>query len=166
MRLQVRFDYPAPPEQVFATLTDPDYLTAKSKNAGDDDVTVLERGQTAEGFKMASRRTVALDVPAFARKLINPKNVLTQTDVWADPAPDGTRRGTWTAEARGVPVAMSGTMTLAPAPGGGTAGEISGEVTSSVPLVGGKLAAYVAKEAEADLHKEHDFIVRWLEERG
>ncbi len=166
MRLQVRFDYPAPPEQVFATLTDPDYLTAKSKNAGDDDVTVLERGQTAEGFKMASRRTVALDVPAFARKLVNPKSVLTQTDVWADPAPDGTRTGAWTVDTKGVPVSMSGTMTLAPAPGGGTAGEISGEVTSSVPLVGGKLAAYVAKEAQADLEKEHDFIVRWLKERG
>jgi hypothetical protein len=63
-------------------------------------------------------------------------------------------------------VAMSGTTILLPGPGGGTVGEIDGEVTSSVPLVGGKFASFVAKEAEADLVTEHDFAVRWLKERA
>lgn len=161
MRLQVRFDYPAPPEQVFAALTDPAYLTAKSEGDAAA-IEILQHGQTPDGFRVSSRRTVALDVPAFARKLVNPTNVLTQTDVWAEPAPDGSRTGTWQVEPRGLPVTMSGLMTLKPAPDGGTAGVIDGEITSSVPLIGGKLAAYVAKEAEADLRKEHDFIVTWL----
>ena len=120
MRLQIRYDYPASPEQVFAMLTDPDFLRAKAENSGDTDVVVEESGPAADGYRFVARRTVALDVPAFAKKLLNPKNVLTQTDVWADPTADGTRIGSWEVEAKGVPVAMSGTMTLAPGPGGGT----------------------------------------------
>ena len=166
MRLTIRYDYPAGPEQVYAMLVDPEFLRAKAASSGDTDVVVVESGPAAGGHRFVSRRTVALDVPAFAKKLINPKNVLTQTDVWADPAADGSRTGTWQVDAKGVPVAMSGTMTLRPAPGGGTAAEIDGEVSSSVPLVGGKVAAYVAKEAEADLDRDHEFAVRWLKERS
>lgn len=166
MRLQIRYDYPASPEQVFAMLTDPDFLRAKAESSGDTDVVVEESGPAADGYRFVARRTVALDVPAFAKKLLNPKNVLTQTDVWADPTADGTRIGSWEVEAKGVPVAMSGTMTLAPGPGGGTVADIDGEVTSSVPLVGGKFASYVGKEAEADLNKDHEFAVRWLKERS
>ncbi|HEU4348563.1 MAG TPA: DUF2505 domain-containing protein [Actinoplanes sp.] len=166
MRLHVQYDYPAPPDQVFTMLIDPEYVKAKAANAGDVDVVVDESGPAPDGFRFVSRRTVAVDVPAFAKKLLNPKNVLTQTDVWADPAADGSRTGTWQVATKGVPIAMSGTTTLSPTPTGGTVGVIDGEVTSSVPLVGGKFASYVAKEAEASLDRDHDFAVRWLKEHA
>ena len=165
MRLHLRYDYPSSPEQVYAMLIDPEYVRAKAEHAGDTDVVIEESGPSADGFRLVSRRTVALDVPGFAKKLLSPKNVLTETDVWAEPAADGSRSGTWQVEAKGVPVAMSGTTTLSPRPDGGTVGEIDGEVTSSVPLIGGKFASFVAKEAEVDLNRDHEFAVRWLKER-
>jgi uncharacterized protein YndB with AHSA1/START domain len=164
MRLQIRYDYPAGPDEVFAMLTDPEFLRAKLEARGDTDVVVDECGPTADGFRVVTRRTVAVDVPGFAKKLLRPTNLLTQTDLWSDPAPDGSRTSTWQVEAKGVPVAMAGTYTLRGGPGG-TVGELDGEVTSSVPLVGGRFAAFVAKEAEGNLDKEHAFALQWLAAR-
>lgn len=164
MRLNIRYDYPAGPDQVYAMMTDLDYLRALSQESGDIEMTIEEHGPAADGFRVVNKRTVAAEVPGFAKKFVKPTNTLTQTSVWPDAAPDGSRVGTWKVDTKGVPIAMSGTMTLTPAPSG-TVAIIEGEVTSSIPLVGGKLADFVAKEAKSDLDKEYDFALRWLKER-
>lgn len=164
MRLHVQNDYPCGPDQVFATLTDPEFLRAQMEARGDTNVTV-ESGPAADGHRVVTRRTVALDIPAFAKKFLRPTNVVTQTAVWADPAPDGSRTGTWQVDAKGAPVTMFGTMTLRGGPAG-TVGEIDGEVSSSIPLVGNKVAAFVGKEAEGNLNGEHEFALSWLSARS
>jgi hypothetical protein len=67
-------------------------------------------------------------------------------------------------EVSGVPVTMAGTMTLT-----GTSGhsieEIAGEVSSPVPFVGGRLAAFVGRTAADNLLAEHAFARRWLASR-
>jgi hypothetical protein len=164
MRLQARHDYDADPGDVFAMLSDPIFLRAKLEARGDKDVQVLECGPTAGGLRIVTRRMVALDVPGFARRFLRPANAVTQTDVWSDPDAAGTRTGTWQVEASGVPVAMTGTMALT-----GTSRhsveDIDGEVSSSVPFVGGRLAGFVCRTAAANLDAEHAFAQRWLATR-
>ena len=164
MRLHARHDYEADPAEVFAMLTDEAFLRAKLEARGDTDVRVLECGPGPDGFRIVTRRMVALEVPGFARRFLRPANAVTQTDVWSDPDADGGRTGTWQVEASGVPVTMTGTMTLT-----GTSRrsveEIDGDVRSTVPFVGGQLAAFVGRAAVDNLVAEHAFARRWLAAR-
>ena len=165
MRLQARHDYDTDPDEVFAMLTDAEFLRAKLEDRGDRAVEVLECGPGPDGFRIVTRRTVALDVPGFARRFLQPANTVTQTDVWSDADGAGTRTGTWQVAAAGVPVTLTGTMTLA-----GGAGhcveDIDGTVSSPVPLVGGRLAGVVGRTAVDNLAAEHAFARRWLAARS
>jgi len=164
MRLQARHDYDAGVGEVFAMLTDEAFLRAKLSDRGDTAVEVLECGPGPLGFRIVTRRSVALDVPQFAKRFLRPTNTVTQTDVWSEPDSDGSRTGTWRVEASGVPVTMTGTMTLTGGPGRGVEG-IDGEARSPVPLVGGRLAGLVGSTAAENLDAEHAFARRWLAAR-
>lgn len=164
MRLQARHEYDADPDEVFAMLTDEAFLRAKLEARGDTAVEVLECGAGPDGVRIVTRRMVALDVPGFAKRFLRPANAVTQTDAWSHADGGGTRTGTWRVEAAGVPVTMSGTMTLTGA-SGHAAEEIEGAVTSAVPFVGGRLAAFVGRTAADNLAAEHAFARRWLAAR-
>jgi hypothetical protein len=164
MRLQTRHEYAAAPADVFGMLTDAAFLRAKLETRGDTDVEVVECASAADGFRIITRRTVALNVPGFAKRFVRPTNAVTQTDVWSEPDGDGSRTGTWRVEARGVPVTMAGTMTLTRGPRGSVE-DIDGKVSSTIPIVGGRLAAFVGGTAQANLAEEHDFARRWLSAR-
>ena len=164
MRLQTRHDYSAHPDAVFDMLTDEAFLRAKLEARADTDVEVVECGPAADGFRIVTHRTVALDVPGFAKRFVHPANAVTQTDVWSDPDVDGIRRGRWSVEAKGVPATMVGTMTLRGGPDGSVE-DIDGVVSSSIPLVGGRIAAFLGGAAEKNLAEEHDFARRWLATR-
>ena len=85
-----------------------------------------------------------------------PENTVEQHDCWSASAVDGTRTGTWQVSARGVPVKVGGTLRLRPA-AGGTEVEIIGEVSCSVPLVGGKLASFIGADVERTIRGEEEF---------
>jgi hypothetical protein len=165
MRLQARHEYHADPGDVFAMLTDESFLRAKLADRGDSAVEVLECGPHPGGFRIVTRRTVALEVPGFARRFLRPANTVTQTDVWSGAGAGGARTGTWQVTASGVPVTMAGTMTLTGGPGHSVE-DIDGEVSSPVPLVGGRLAALVGRTAAENLTAEHAFAHRWLAARS
>lgn len=164
MRLQARHDYDAGPDEVFAMLTDEAFLREKLADRGDTAIEVLECGPVPGGFRIVTRRTVALEVPGFAKRFLRPANRVTQTDAWSDPDGDGSRTGTWRVEASGVPVTMTGTMTLTGG-SGRSVEDIDGEVSSPVPLVGGRLATLVGHTAGDNLAAEHAFARRWLAAR-
>lgn len=161
MRLQARHDYDIDPGEVFAVLCDPAFLRAKLEARGDTAVEVLECGPGPGGYRIVTRRMVAIDVPGFAKRFLRPSNAVTQTDVWSEADSGGSRTGTWRVEASGVPVTMAGTMTLAGGPGHSVE-DIDGEVSSPVPLVGGRLATLVGRAASDNLDAEHAFTRRWL----
>ena len=102
-------------------------------------------------------RSLVLRVPGFAKRFLAPMNDVEQRDHWNAPGPDGARTGTWEVTARGVPVSVGGTLRLAPDGRGATVVEIDGEVRSSVPLVGGKLADLVGGDVTRTIEGEEAF---------
>ena len=56
-----------------------------------------------------------------------------------------------------MPVKVGGDLRLAPAAKGTTVVEITGEVSCSVPLLGGKLAAFVGSDVQRTLTAEEQF---------
>jgi hypothetical protein len=64
-----------------------------------------------------------------------------------------------------VPVSAGGTLRLTPGPRHTTIVEIAGEVKSSVPLVGGKLASFVGADVQRTLAAEEAFNDGYLVSR-
>lgn len=162
MQLRTEHAYDALPVAVFEMLSDPAFLRAKLEALGHRDIEVVECDATADGgARIVTRRTVPLDVPGVLRKVINPANTVVQTDQWGPAHDDGTRDGTWEVDAKGVPVAIRGTMRLVVTPGGCTE-PIEGTAKSSVPLVGGKLEKFIGDNTLGTLAREYEFARGWL----
>ncbi len=162
MKVASRHTYPAPPDTVFAMMTTPDTLVAKYTALGHDKIEIVEHIVSKGAVQVRSKREVPMEVPGFAKKFLSPKNTVEQRDRWHAAAHDGSRSGTWEVQAKGVPVSAGGTLRLAPGAGRTTIVEITGEVKCSVPLLGGKLAAFVGGDVQRTLAAEEQFNDGWL----
>jgi hypothetical protein len=162
MKVTSRHTYDASPAAVFAAMTSPEVLIEKYQALGHHDVQIAEHVVTDGAVRVRSKRKVPMDVPGFAKRFLKPVNSVEQTDEWAAPGPKGERHGTWKVSAGGVPVSVGGTLHLVEGPKGQTVVEISGDVTCSIPLVGGKLASFVGGDVEKTMRAEEDFNDRHL----
>jgi hypothetical protein len=157
MKVHSTHTYPASPERVLAVMTDPEVLHRKYESLGHRDVRVVDHVVTGGEITVRTKRSVPMSVPGFAKRFLAPMNDIEQIDHWNAPGPDGGRTGTWQVTARGVPVSVGGTLRLAPDGHGATVVEIDGEVRSSVPIVGGRLADHVGHDVERTMEAEESF---------
>jgi Protein of unknown function (DUF2505) len=151
MELKGSAVYPVPLDAVLALLRDQDATVAKYESMGHRDVEVREFAADDETMRVVTSRVVDVDVPGFAKKVLKPTNTMTQTDNWQR-ADDGTWSGTFDVEVKGAPARISGTMRLAPDPGG-TRHDVVIDLQVKVPLIGGKIADWMGK---ADVKKTLD----------
>jgi Protein of unknown function (DUF2505) len=150
--------YPVPVETVAAAFVDPAVVGARYAAAGDRDLEVLECGADGDDLVIHTRRTVDVEgLPGFATKVLRPTNTMEQVDCWDAPDADGARSGTFTIDVKGAPVKIRGTMRLEPTADGGTRHTVRGEFTVSVPLVGGRIAAWAEGPAQQRLEAEFAF---------
>lgn len=162
MKVTSRHTYAATPVVVFAAMTTSEVLIEKYKALGHQDVKIMERTERAGVVRVASKRKVPMEVPGFAKRFLNPLNTVEQTDEWQPASAKGERHGTWKVSASGVPVSVGGTLHLVAAGRGRTVVEITGDVSCSIPLVGGKLASYVGGDVERTVRAEEEFNDAYL----
>lgn len=165
MKVSSTHTYAAPPDEVLTMMTDPDVLIAKYEALGHRDIRITEHRVDAGAVTVVSRRRVPMEVPGFAKRFLSPLNGVEQRDEWEAPAADHSRTGTWQVDASGVPVDVGGTLRITAGPKRTTVVEITGEVTSSVPIVGGKLAGFVAGDVQRTLTAEEAFNDSYLADR-
>jgi hypothetical protein len=162
VQFTVTHTYEHPVEVVFAALTDLEMVTAKYEAVGQRDVTLVRRDEGEDGsLTLATSRTVPLEVPGFAKKVLSPTQTVIQTDEWAAADADGGRRGTFTVEAKGAPVKVQGTLHLAPNGHAACTNTSVVDIECRVPLIGGRVADFVAKDTKAAVAHEES----WLNEQ-
>ncbi len=135
--------YPADSEAVFALLCDPDMITARFEAAGDTDVEVIRCEADGDGFVVETTRTVEIDLPGFAKKVLSPTNRMTQIETWEPADDDGARDGTFTIDVPGTPVRTDGVYELRPT-NDGTTHTIKGNLQIKIPLIGKKLGTFLS----------------------
>ncbi|MBC3762826.1 DUF2505 domain-containing protein [Quadrisphaera oryzae] len=147
MRLDVLLRYPGDPRRVAQLLSDPAVLdrllTASDALSHEVDVTGGPEGR----FVVVVERVLPTDeLPDVARRFVGASMRLRQVDTWEVPEADGSRSGTTELEVPGAPVRARATTALRPVrtgvvPGRGvhTEHSVSGTLTASVPLLGGKI---------------------------
>lgn len=160
MELHEVHDYDGSTDEVFAMLTDEEFLVAKYTELGHRDIEVLHCGPHGDGVRVQTRREVPQEVPGFAKKFAKDRNIVTQTEDWG-PESDGVREAKWEIDIHGAPGDIRGTGRLAPE-GDGCANHIDGKVKAGIPVVGGKLEKFVGGTIVDSLRAEHEFGQRWL----
>lgn len=111
---------------------------------------------TKSGLTTKFTREVPTNVPGLLKKFLGEWNHVTQEEHWT-----GTTgkhyESSFTVSFKGVPVSISGTMVLS-AEGKGCTNTVVLDVTSSVPLIGKKLAEFIGETAVAEGEKEYQYL--------
>jgi hypothetical protein len=151
-------------DDVFVALVDAEAVTAKYESARQSDVRVVRREEGDDGsVTLVTTRVVPLELPGFAKKVLSPKQSVTQTDVWSAPDGTGRRTGTFSVEASGAPVQVHGTLALAPDGPMACTNTIDVAVECKVPLIGAKIAGLVAGDTRRALEHEQSWMNEHLE---
>ena len=164
MKLKMAHHFDHPIDQVWAMFHDPESHTAKFTSMGHRDLEVVAQETTADTLDLTIRRTVELEVPSIAKKLITPTNTVTSIDHWERRA-DGTFGGHYSVDIKGVPAKTSGKTNLV-AGDGGADYTVELEVKVSVPLIGEKVAGALRPQLEAQLEAEFAACDAWLADRA
>ena len=160
MKMTVTHRFDADVETVFALITDPEFLARMYADEGASDVQV-DSDHHDDGPTIVTRRKVTVDLPGFAKKVMQPTNTVVQTDEWAAADANSSRVCRYRVEVQGVPSRIDGTLTLSP-DGAGTRHDVVAEVKVSIPLLGGRLEKFAVESGLKTLEQEASFIARTL----
>jgi hypothetical protein len=127
--------------QVTDTFTSEEFLRHISELVGGNLVSVELDGSVDGAFNLTVvRKLPTTRLPEIARKVVGESLTVTQTENWQAPAADGTRTADVQVKVAGAPVDAKAVQKLV-AEGTSTRVDLTGEVTSGIPFLGGKIAA-------------------------
>ncbi len=163
MRISESFEYPAPPAEVAAMVSDPAFQAMKCEASHPLSHT---ESVTQEGDRtriMTRRVTPTDDFPDFVRSMIGPTIAVVETYVWEAPSADGSRTGTVTVDIGdgNLPVGMTGRISLAPH-GTGSVIRLEGELKARMMLIGGKIEKAAEPAVRDAIEKERQTGMAWL----
>lgn len=143
-------------DDVFSKHVDEAFATKKFTALGSKDVAVTTT-RNGDEVTLHVKRKVDVDVPGFARKVVQPTNTVELTEVWR-PGGDG-YVCEWEAETSPTPAKLHGSRTLTN-DGTGCVDRTDGvaEVKIKVPLIGGKLEELLCTTSRDELEGE----LAWL----
>jgi hypothetical protein len=156
MKMTITYSYEQSVDEIAASFLDADFLSAKLEAVGSRDIDISVEGISDTEFQVTVSREVPADVPRALKSFISPWNKAVQTEKW-NGADGGPYHADIAVDSKGVPADMSSTVDLK-ADGEGCECTIVTDIDCSVPLVGKKLAQFIAKAVEDSLDDEHAFI--------
>ena len=146
----------ATPEQVHAMLADPSFREEVCAYQGypEREVSVTREG---DGMTVTvDQHRPADEVPSFARKFVGDEINILQEEDWSVPT-----HGDLTVTIPGKPGHMAGTIVLK-GDDAGTTETVNVEVRVKIPLVGGKIEAFIADMLLKALKAENRVGKDWL----
>lgn len=156
MKARIEHDYAADVETVYALISDPGFIERKYIALGGRDVAV-DRSETDDGgCEVVTKRTITVELPGFAKKVLTPSQTAIQTEKWAAATASGERVCTYTVEAQGTPSKIQGTHRLTPT-SSGCHHTIDIDAKVSVPLIGGRLEKLAAEQGRDDIGRQFDY---------
>lgn len=154
MDITTRLDFAAAPTEVYAMLTDAQYLDEVCRATDSSSYDVDVAGST-------TRTTRSFPAPDAVARFTGATLTVSEQTVWGDAAADGRRTAELDMTVQGQPVSMQGTLELAPG-GAGTTVELTGQLKVAIPLLGKKMEQSSAPAVLAGFKKQQEVGSRWL----
>jgi hypothetical protein len=163
MALSASTTLPHSVESVTAVFVNEDFLRHTSELVGGTLESFTVDGDLAGAFNTTTVRTIPTTrMPDLARKFVGESLKVTQLESWDAPAADGSRQSNISLKVAGAPLDVNAVQRLV-ADGGSTRIELEGTVTSSVPLLGGKIADAAEPMVGKALNLQSAEAQAWLE---
>ena len=154
MDITTRLEFAAAPPEVYAMLTDAQYLDEVCRATESTSYDVDVEGST-------TRTTRSFPAPDAVARFVGGTLTVSEQTVWGAAGPDGARTGDLEMTVKGQPVSMKGRLSLAPG-GAGTVVQLTGDLKVSIPLLGKKLEQSSAPAVLAGFGKQQEVGSRWL----
>ena len=154
MDISSHLDFAAPPDEVYAMMTDQRYLEEVCVASDSISYHISAAGSTTQ-----TSRT--LPAPESAARFTGPQLTVNDEIVWGDPSSDGSRSGTVTMTVLGQPVTFKGGIRLSPG-GRGSVVDVRGDLKVAIPLLGRKLEEAAAPAVMAGYRTQQEVGDRWL----
>jgi len=151
--------YSAPPDKVFALLTDPKWLEARSLALGELSASIKAK-KAGGGVALTMKRRVRRELPGLLAKVMSPESDLLFEEQWSA-SHEGVRTGTLAMDAVGQPVKMTAEFELAPS-GKGSVYRITHRCKSSVMFVGAAVEKFALGQVEQGCADEFAYLVDYL----
>ena len=161
MKITATLDYAATTQDVFAMLTDEAFQTRKCVATGALSYTVSITAEGERAVIVSNRVLPTDDLPSFVKGVVGATMAVTETQDWGPVGSDGTRLGTLTVHIAGAPIALHGSLSLAPG-GEGSVYTVLGDLKARVPLIGGKIESASAPAIQSAIRVEHETGQAWL----
>lgn len=159
-RFEHRATFPAPADDVFSTLVDEAFLTARLRDIGGKSAALLDHETSGDVAAYRLRQGVdASRLPGAVRSIVNGDLIVEREERWRGFESAGR------ATINGVPAQIS-SRGLLTARGDGSELLIRAEVKVSIPLVGGKIEKVVAEQVTKLLAAEAEYAEKWLAGRA
>ncbi|MBT2595477.1 DUF2505 domain-containing protein [Arthrobacter sp. ISL-72] len=163
MALSASTTLPHSVDRVAAVFANEDFQRHTSELVGGTLESFKVDGDVAGAFSTTSVRTLPTTrLPEIARKFVGDSLTVTQLESWEAPAADGSRQSSISLKIAGAPLDVSAVQRLI-ADGGSTRVELEGNVTSSVPFLGGKIADAAEPMVGKALNIQSQQAQAWLE---
>ena len=150
-------------DRVAAVFVNEDFLRHTSELVGGTLESFAIDGDPAGVFNTTTVRTIPTTrMPDIARKFVGDSVTVTQLESWDAPATDGSRQSNISLKIAGAPLDVKAVQRLV-SDGGSTRIELEGNVTSSVPFLGGKIADAAEPMVGKALNIQSQQAQAWLE---
>lgn len=148
--------------EVYATMVDKDYLTARLEQMGGKDARLMEHRADAEGARYSLRHGLdARELPPAVAALL-PGNLVIERVESLRRVAEGQYSGDVTVTIRGTPASAAGWMRLTDRAPSGSELHIYADVVVQIPFFGGKIEAVIAEQITTLLGAETRFTLDWL----
>lgn len=162
MKVNLEHKYSVDVDSLFNLFQDPDFILERYLETGAVNASLLELNDE-DGVLIRVERVVLVDVPGFLSKFMQPTTHVLQTERWQGEA-GGPYLNDMQVEIKGTPVKLHISMQLV-AKGKGCVNLVEIETKCGIPLIGGKIADFVGKDAERTANLEYDFIKAYLKRK-
>lgn len=156
MKSVVTHSYTQSVDELAAAFLDEDFVTAKLETLGSRNVNVDVTAYEDDTFDVIIEREAKADVPRALQSVVKPWNAVKQVEKW-----EGSEGGPYVAkiaiETEGVPAKINSVVTLS-GDADSSECEIVTNIECSIPLIGKKLAQFIAKETVKSTDDEAAFI--------
>ncbi len=161
MEVKARHVYQASVDAVFRSFGTEADVVAKHEALGARNVKFDYCALKDDALDLKMHRQVPVEAPSMLKKFMKDWNEVYQTESWTG-TPGERFEGDFEVHLHGVPVEVKGRCVLTKE-GDNCINEVTVKIACGIPLVGKKLAAFVAEGCEESMEKEYQFIKKLVE---
>jgi hypothetical protein len=160
MKFTVTHSYDKDTETVFKVLTDESYLVKKFEATGAKKIQILQCSLAGKDFVIRRQMDIPANPPDLLKKFVKAMNTVVAKDTWKSFDKE-VKTGVFELDIKGVPISMTGTITLKPTPKGCDY-IVAFDAKCSIPLIGGKLLSLAENDTRANQKLDYEFTRKYL----